>query len=114
MKYLEIIHLYFAALLTVFSISCSKEGAYNLTETPPLDFRSYYNGLTVTFANATEGATAISWDFGDESAVTTGDSVEHTFATIGKYVITMNGTYKGKAYIMHTMLRVDKAICYKS
>jgi hypothetical protein len=108
MKNLRKIHLYFAALLTLISISCSKEGAYNLEDTPPLDFRTYYNGLTVTFANATEGATAISWDFGDESAVTTGDSVEHTFATIGKYLITMNGTYKGKAYIMHTILRVDK------
>jgi hypothetical protein len=108
MKNLRKIHLYFAALLTLISISCSKEGEYNLEDTPPLDFRSYYNGLTVTFANATVGATAISWDFGDESAVLTGDSVEHTFATIGKYVITMNGTYQGKAYIMHTILRVDK------
>ena len=52
-------------------MSCSKEGKYNLEDTPPLDFRSYYDGLTVTFANATEGATDISWDFGDNSPVVT-------------------------------------------
>jgi hypothetical protein len=108
MNNFKYIYIYFAAFLTVFAISCSKEGEYTLEETPPLDFRSYYDGLTLTFANAIEGTSAISWDFGDESAVITGDSVEHTYAGIGKYVITMNGTYQGKAYIMHTILAVAK------
>lgn len=89
-------------------LSCSKEGNYNLEDTPPLDFRSYYDGLTVTFANATEGATDISWEFGDDSPVVSGDSVEHTYASIGNYVITMDGTFNGKPYIFHTVLRVDK------
>ena len=89
-------------------MSCSKEGSYNLEDTPPLDFRSYYNGLTVTFANATKGATDISWEFGDNSPVVPGDSVKHTYTAIGNYVITMNGTFKGKSYIFHTVLRVDK------
>ena len=80
-----------------------------LAETPPLDFRSYYNGLTVTFANATGGATNISWDFGDTTNVVAGDSVEHAYKYIGNYVITMNGTLDGKSYAFHTMLRVDKA-----
>ena len=91
------------------SISCSKEGKYSLENTPPLDFRSYYDGLTVTFANATEGATGISWDFGDGSSVVSGDSVKHTYASIGNYVITMTGTFNGKSYIFHTVLKVDKA-----
>jgi hypothetical protein len=108
MKYFKHIQFSIAASIALIWFSCSKEGQYTLTETPPLDFRSYYNGLTVTFVNATEGATDISWDFGDESAVATGDSVEHTYTAIGNYVITMNGSLDGKSYNFHTMLRVDK------
>ena len=66
MKNFKKIHLYIATFLIIFSVSCSKEGKYNLEETPPLDFRSHYDWLTVTFANATKGATEISWDFGDK------------------------------------------------
>jgi hypothetical protein len=109
MKYFKIKQVYFAAAIMLFILSCSKEGEYTLTETPPLDFRTYYDGLTVTYANATQGATNISWDFGDGSSVVSGDSVEYTYATIGNYVITMNGTVDGKSYSMHTVLRVDKA-----
>jgi PKD repeat protein len=108
MKYFKNIQFFIAASIALIFFSCQKEGHYNLTETPPLDFRSYYNGLTVTFANATEGATDISWDFGDGSGVVPGDSVEHTYDAIGNYVITMNGSLEGKSYIFHTMLRVDK------
>ena len=109
MKYFKHIQFLIAASGSLICFSCSKEGQYTLTETPPLDFRSYYDGLTVTFANATEGATEISWDFGDDSPVVPGDSVEHTYEAIGNYVITMNGSLEGKSYIFHTMLRVDKA-----
>lgn len=108
MKYTNHIRLIIAASLMSALFSCSKEGQYNLEDTPPLDFRSYYNGLTVTFASATEGATDVSWDFGDESPVAAGDSVEHTYTAIGNYIITMNGTLNEKSYIFHTILRVDK------
>jgi len=108
MKYFKRIQQYIAAFLLFLLMSCSKEGNYNLEDTPPLDFRSYYDGLTVTFANATEGATGISWDFGDNSPVVSGDSVKHTYISIGNYVITMNGSLDGKSYIFHTVLRVDK------
>jgi hypothetical protein len=109
MRYFKHIQFFIAASATLICLSCSKVGQYNLEETPPLDFRSYYNGLTVTFVNATEGATDISWDFGDSSPVAQGDSVEHTYTAIGNYVITMNGTVEGKSWIFHTMQRVDKA-----
>ncbi len=109
MKNFRKIQIYIAAFALIFTLSCSKEGKYNLEETPPLDFRSYYDGLTVTFANAEKGATGISWDFGDKSPVISGDSVSHAYAAIGNYLITMNGTFEGKAYVFHTVLRVDKA-----
>jgi hypothetical protein len=108
MKYFKKLQLYITAFILLLFMSCSKEGSYNLEDTPPLDFRSYYDGLTVTFANATEGATDISWEFGDNSPVVPGDSVKHTYTAIGNYVITMNGTFEGKSYIFHTVLRVDK------
>ncbi len=89
------IQIFIAAFLVLIPMSCSKMGEYNLEDTPPLDFRSYYDGLNVTFANATEGATDISWDFGDDSPVVPGDLVEHTYNAIGNYVITMNGSVGG-------------------
>jgi len=98
------------AVFAVLSIlSCSKEVEYNLEETPPLDFRSHYNGMTVTFVNTTQGATGIAWDFGDDTPGVTGDSVEHTYGEIGNYVITMDGSLNGKTYTFHTVIRVDKA-----
>ena len=109
MKYIIKIQTVLILISILFFVSCSKEGKYTLTETPPLDFKTYYNGLQVTFANATAGATNISWDFGDQSAVASGDSLSHTFATIGNYVLSMSATYQGKGYTMHTVLRVDKA-----
>jgi hypothetical protein len=108
MKYFKKLQLYITAFILLLFMSCSKEGSYNLEDTPPLDFRSYYDGLTVTFANATEGATDISWEFGDNSPVVPGDSVKHIYTAIGNYVITMKGTFEGKSYIFHTVLRVDK------
>jgi hypothetical protein len=109
MKYYRYIKFIIAAASLLLSPACSKMGHYNLEETPPLDFRSYYDGMMVTFANATQGATNISWDFGDATPVVQGDSVEHTYDAIGNYLITMNGTVEGKAWVFHTMLRVDKA-----
>jgi hypothetical protein len=108
MKYVKAIQQGIAVILFITSMSCAKEGDYNLEKTPPLDFRSYYNGLLVTFANATQGASGISWNFGDGSAEVSGDSVDHQFNETGNYVITMNGTYEGVAYTFHTILRVDK------
>lgn len=108
MKYFNKTQISLAVLSLLAFFSCSKEGSYTLEETPPLDFRSYYNGLTVTFANATEGATNISWNFGDGTANVSGDSVVHVYAETGNYVITLNGSLAGKSYIFHTVLRVDK------
>lgn len=100
--------LYVVALIVFATISCSKEGSYSLTETPPLDFKSYYDGLTVTFANQTKTASGITWNFGDNTAEVTGDSVVHQYASIGNYLISMTGLIDGESSVMHTVLRVDK------
>jgi hypothetical protein len=108
MKNMKKLAIYTAAILMLMLASCSKEGDYTLTETPPLDFRSYYNGLTVTFVNQSESATGIAWNFGDESPEVTGDSVVHTYAETGNFLISMSGTVDGKTWVFHTVLRVDK------
>lgn len=95
-------------VLVFILISCKKEGSYTLTTTPPLDFKSYYNGLTVTFANHTKNATGITWNFGDNTSEATGDSVVHQYSATGNYLISMAGTVDGESYVMHTVLRVDK------
>lgn len=99
---------YLIAILLLTIFSCKKEGSYNLTETPPLDFKSYYNGLSVTFVNKTADATGISWNFGDNTSEMNGDSVQHQYTKTGNYLITMTGTVDGKSWIFHTVLRVDK------
>jgi len=101
--------LYITAAITLIAVSCSKEGEYTLTETAPLDFKTYYDGLNVTFVNKAPEASSISWDFGDNSPDITGDSIVHTYSSIGNYVITMNGTVDGNPYVFQTVLRVDKA-----
>jgi hypothetical protein len=101
--------VYIAAAVVLTILSCSKEGEYALTETAPLDFKTYYSGLTVSFVNLAENATDIAWDFGDDTPEVSGDSVVHTYAEIGNYVISMNGTVDGQQYTFHTILRVDKA-----
>ena len=101
--------LYLTAAMILIAISCSKEGEYTLTETAPLDFKTYYNGLVVTFVNKSSDATDISWDFGDDSPEISGDSVIHAYAAIGNYIISMNGTVGGRPYVFHTVLKVDKA-----
>jgi PKD repeat protein len=108
MKKNKHITLYLAALIVFATFSCSKEGSYSLTETPPLDFKSYYNGLTVTFANQTTNATGITWNFGDNTAEVAGDSVVHQYASTGNYLISMTGIIDGETSVMHTILRVDK------
>jgi PKD repeat protein len=102
------ISIYTAILMIIVSVSCKKEGTYPLTETPPLDFRSYYNGLTVTFANHTKNATGITWDFGDKTSTMIGDSVLHNYSATGNYLISMTGNVGGQAWTMRTVLRVDK------
>jgi PKD repeat protein len=107
MKKIRIL-IFVAIVMVLVSASCKKEGSYTLTETPPLDFKSYYNGLSVTFANHTKNATGITWNFGDNTAAAAGDSVVHQFASTGNYLISMTGSINGESWTMHTVLKVDK------
>jgi hypothetical protein len=108
MKSIKNIKLMLASAVLLSMVSCTKEGAYTLTETPPLDFKTYYNGLAVTFANHAKDATKIKWNFGDTTPEVSGDSVVHNFMQTGNYLISMTGIVDGKTWVFHTVLRVDK------
>ena len=108
MKKITNIKLIVASVVLLGAASCTKEGSYKLTETPPLDFKTYYNGLSVTFANQAKNATGITWNFGDNTTEVSGDSVVHSFTQTGNYLISMTGTVDGKPWVFHTTLRVDK------
>ena len=108
MKSIKNLKLIVASAVLLSMVSCTKEGNYTLTETPPLDFKTYYNGLSVTFANQAKDATDINWNFGDSTPEVSGDSVVHNFAQTGNYLISMTGTVDGMTWDFHTVLRVDK------
>lgn len=108
MKSVNKIKLIVVSAVLLCMVSCGKEGSYTLTETPPLDFKTYYNGLSVTFANQAKDATGIKWNFGDNTPEVSGDSVVHDFAQTGNYLISMTGTVDSKTWVFHTVLRVDK------
>ena len=107
MKKLKIFPILFISLIALLS-SCNKEGEYTLKNVPDINFKVYFDGFNTTFVNISDGATGITWDFGDDSPTATGDSVEHTYNEIGKYLITMTGTKNGTEQTFHTVLRVDK------
>jgi PKD repeat protein len=46
----------------------------------------------VTFVSAAQNATAIAWDFGDGSAVSTENNPVHAYASAGTYVVTLTAT----------------------
>src|SRR6187431_1459283 len=46
----------------------------------------------VTFTNASQNFSTLSWNFGDNSAVSTEVNPVHTYATTGAYTVTLTAT----------------------
>ena len=68
----------------------NNNGGNNGGETVELkaDFTFAANGMTVQFTNASEGATAYLWNFGDENTSTEKDP-EHTYDAAGTYTVKL-------------------------
>ena len=68
----------------------NNEGGNNGGTTVELkaDFTFAANGMTVQFTNASEGATAYLWNFGDENTSTEKDP-EHTYDAAGTYTVKL-------------------------
>ena len=58
---------------------------------PATGFTSAANGLTITFANTTTGATSSVWTFGD-GGMSTDTNPTYTYAVAGTYTVTLTST----------------------
>jgi PKD repeat protein len=61
---------------------------------PVADFNVTVDGLTVSLANRTKGATSWSWTFGDGTS-STARNPTHTYAAAGTYTIRLVATGDG-------------------
>ncbi len=52
----------------------------------------------VTFTNESQNFSALSWNFGDNSAVSTETNPVHTYAAIGEYTVTLTATSEKGTY----------------
>jgi PKD repeat protein len=84
-------------------VSCKKEAD------PPIpDFSSVINDKTVTFTNLSTNATSYSWNFGDESDLSTETNPVHTYAAYGDYDVRLTATGEGGSEIKKITISVVK------
>lgn len=63
-----------------------------ILQNPVAAFTSVDNAGTVTFTDASTGATSWSWNFGDGSPTSSQQNPVHTYAVSGNYVVTLTVT----------------------
>ncbi len=90
------------SLLTI--VSCKEEDAV----APTPDFSSVIDDKTVTFTNLSKDATSYSWNFGDESALSTEENPVHTYAAYGDYDVRLTATGDGGSEIKKITISVVK------
>lgn len=76
----------FLLVLPLLLAACSHEEP---VITPNARFSYTTTDLTVTFTNQSSNAVSYSWDFGDNSAVSTRTSPSHTYSKTGSYNVTL-------------------------
>ena len=83
-------------MLTVAFVSSCKED-----ETEPDVIASFTfkadaaDFMTVAFTSESKNFKSLSWNFGDNSAVSTDENPSHTYAAVGKYTVTLTATSPG-------------------
>ena len=79
-------------------VSCKKDE----TPAPKVSFTVSINDKTATFTNTTENATSYSWDFGDQSALSTDENPTHVYEAYGDYDVRLTAT-GGGGKVTHLM-----------
>jgi PKD repeat protein len=78
-----------AGLIMSFAmISCQKEEV----KQPSADFTTNVKDLEVEFLNTSVDGLTFTWDFGDNTPISTEKSPKHIYATKGKYIVTLTAT----------------------
>jgi hypothetical protein len=67
------------------------------------------NGLVLACAYAGAAATDVTWDFGDDSAVASGPSVQHTYARPGRYEVMARLVRNGELFEYRSSHVLSKA-----
>lgn len=66
------------------------------------------NPLLVQFTNTSKNFTSLSWNFGDESALSTETNPSHTFPAAGTYIVTLTATgASGTDHVSQNVVLVD-------
>ncbi len=93
-------------LITTFSISCKKK----TTEPSVIASFTYVVNATdfkkVQFTSASQNYSTLSWNFGDNTAVSTEVNPLHTFAAIGTYSVKLTATSPGGVVDSYTAVVV--------
>ncbi|MGE5383117.1 MAG: PKD domain-containing protein, partial [Omnitrophica WOR_2 bacterium] len=87
----------FGLLAIMFVTSCKKDNNNNVNEvtagfTYTIDAT---NPMIVHFTSTSTNQTSLSWDFGDNSAVSTEANPTHTYAAAGTYQVKLTATNSG-------------------
>ena len=86
-------------------VSCKKEES---KPAPVSSFTFEIDDKTVTFTNTSTDATTYSWDFGDESALSTETNPVHVYEAYGDYDVRLTATGDGGEQITKVTISVVK------
>jgi PKD repeat protein len=89
MKYLKMLGFLF---LTLTIVNCSKDDD---TAVPIATFTFSVDGTQAIFNGTAENAESYSWDFGDDTPLSTEQDPIHDYAKPGKYTVTFTASGKG-------------------
>jgi PKD repeat protein len=104
-KQLFFIYLSIVSMGALTMISCSKDES---KPAPKPNFTFEINDKTVTFTNTSTDATSYSWDFGDNSAVSTEMNPVHIYEAYGDYDVRLTAIGDGGQEILKQTISVVK------
>jgi len=83
-------------MLTVAFVSSCKEDEAEPDVIASFTFKvDAADFMTVAFTSEAKNFKSLSWNFGDNSAVSTDENPSHTYAAVGKYTVTLTATSPG-------------------
>ncbi|MEA4852012.1 MAG: PKD domain-containing protein [Paludibacter sp.] len=98
------IEFLFIALVAILMVGC------NSAEVPVTSFSYELKQDTVVFTNTTVGATSYSWDFGDNSPVSTEKDPVHVYKASGSYTVLLTATNEGESKTFSADIIVAKPL----